>query len=845
MADEEATWDFLSHESASSPLPESPQEASYIPVRVLGKGAFGEAVLYRKTEDNSLVVWKEVDLAKLSEKERRDAQTEIDILSLLNHSNVITYYNHFLDGEMLLIEMEYANGGNLYQKINAQQTKLFDEETVIWYYFQLASAIVHIHQYGILHRDIKTLNIFLTKSQLIKLGDFGISKMLETQNEMAESYVGTPYYMSPELIRGDQYNQKSDIWASGCVLYELLTLTKTFDATNPLKLANEIVGGHFEEIDPRYSNEMRDLVHCVLDKDPTKRPTAEEILKSLIFEKCATAINMKVTELNTGAKRKRMVSEASILETIPVVKAKQSEVHLWGGGKTTPQKLEMFKEGKGALQVAAGHSHFAVVTVEKELYTWAGTQGGTQLVGQLGHGDTALYRVPKKVQSLDGVEQVGCGEEFTVCRTDDGELYSCGSNYYGCLGLGEDEQDDVLEFSPINFFTSRPVSQISCGVAHVAALTKEGDVFTWGCGEFGRLGLGSEDDHFEPQKVSMRGKHVISSVCAGADGTFLLTVSGRVLACGSNEYNKLGFNNAAAGLGKRKVKISYDIPVKKTFSTVKPLSRYNIVTVAAGCTHSAVIDLYGHLITFGSNKYGQLGVGDCKKKSGVNVVGGMLTGLVVEQVACGDGFTVISTSDNQIYSWGNGENGRLGGKHSERGKGPNGQCIMIPRPIFGALHDVSGISSCHWNTIIIAEKILHQKTIRTMSSAFKVTSTALDQLDSAFLPDPDDGANLPRSLLPKKDSPIPSMTESSVPPWLKMELEDAEFIPINPRESPKLSSDSSRPDSGDSRTMTSRDDNKALSISKLMARISELEEENEKVITKIHSSQKVSLNFFA
>ncbi|KTG44944.1 hypothetical protein cypCar_00036406, partial [Cyprinus carpio] len=104
-------------------------------------------------------------------------------------------------------------------------------QVVVWYLYQIAAAVAHIHKAGVLHRDIKTLNIFLTKTNLIKLGDYGLAKKLGSEYSMAESCVGTPYYMSPELCQGVKYNFKSDIWAMGCVLFELLTLTRTFDAT--------------------------------------------------------------------------------------------------------------------------------------------------------------------------------------------------------------------------------------------------------------------------------------------------------------------------------------------------------------------------------------------------------------------------------------------------------------------------------------------------------------------------------------------------------------------------------------------------------------------------------------
>ncbi|XP_078063722.1 serine/threonine-protein kinase Nek9-like [Mustelus asterias] len=147
-------WGRPGPEAGDSVLSEAGTEVHYIPVKILGRGAFGEATLYRRTEDNSLVVWKEIDMARLSEKEQRDTQNEILILSVLQHHNIIAYYNHFLDEHKLLIEVEYCNGGNLYDKILQQSGKLFLEETVVWYLYQIVSAVAHIHNYGILHRSV-------------------------------------------------------------------------------------------------------------------------------------------------------------------------------------------------------------------------------------------------------------------------------------------------------------------------------------------------------------------------------------------------------------------------------------------------------------------------------------------------------------------------------------------------------------------------------------------------------------------------------------------------------------------------------------------------------------------
>ncbi|CAL1543886.1 unnamed protein product, partial [Lymnaea stagnalis] len=395
------------------------------------------------------------------------------------------------------------------------------------------------------------------------------------------------------------------------------------------------------------------------------------------------------------------------------------QIYQWGGGKITPQKLEIFTREKSPMQVATGHSHFAAITFEKELYTWANPQGGVNMVGQLGHGDTAAYKAPRRVDSLLGVsiQQVACGEDFTLCVSDNGALYAFGSDYYGCLG-SEGDEEEVLSPVLVDYFTDHPVQEVACGDAHVVALTRYGDIYTWGSGEYGKLGLGSEDDYNTPQKVDIPGKQEVKHVGAGGDSSFLICSSGRLLACGSNQFNKLGFNSETSGLRKRKKK-TFDVPCKNTFSTVKPLNRLTITQVAAGKTHSGVIDSFGYLHMFGSNKYGQLGMGDFKVRPGICRVGGVLTGQKVEQLACGDGFTVAATNENQIYSWGNGESGRLGGMFTDQGIGPNGMCTALPRPIFGSMHVVSCLSCRHWNTLIIAEKVLNQKTLKSRVSSPK------------------------------------------------------------------------------------------------------------------------------
>ncbi|KAM6961231.1 serine/threonine-protein kinase Nek9 [Aplochiton taeniatus] len=783
----------VSARSTSSTFSGEEEKLHYIPIRILGRGAFGEATLYRRTEDNSLVVWKEVDLNCLSDKERRDVMNEISILSILQHNNIIAYFNHFIDKNTLLIELEYCNGGNLCDKINQQKGKLFSEEVVIWYLYQIASAVAHIHKAGVLHRDIKTLNIFLTKTNLIKLGDYGLAKKLDSMFAMAETCVGTPYYMSPELCQGVKYNFKSDIWAMGCVIFEVLTLTRTFDATNPLNLCVKIVQGNWTmEVDSAvFSSALIKLVYECLNQDPELRPTAEQILDEPILSCSRQEHEERVALLNSAMKKPKLntVTESPVA----VVTTRSREVYFWGGGKFTPQKIDAFKGGSGAQHVCAGENHFAVVTVEKELYTWANVQSGAKMVGQLGHGDQASYRQPRKVERLQGkaVRQVACGADFTACVTDEDQLYMFGSDYYGCIGVENERGAEVLEPVLLEFFEERPVRHVSCGDNHVVLLTGSGDLYSWGCGEHGRLGLDCEDDFSSPMQVEVPPGAVIFSVFCGSDGTFLLTESGKVLACGNNELNKLGLNQSVSGLKHQPGESHQAIPYTTSLTLVKLLARFKIQTLAPGKTHTAAIDERGRLITFGSNNYGQLGVKDFRKHQGVQLLLGPFGGKAVTKVSCGDGFTIAATEDNQIFAWGNAGNGRLG-MPADKGFGSE-VCPALPRPIFGSLHHVPDLSCRGWHTILIMEKVLNSKTIRSNSSGVSSglgpqASTAtvnleLDRGSEAELRERGLGGTVEAdSGQHHSNTPVTSLDsqsgQSSCPFWLRQELQDAEFIPM-------------------------------------------------------------------
>ena len=160
-----------------------------------------------------------------------------------------------------------------------QKNEHFSEKLIMQWFVQLCLALEYIHKRKILHRDLKSQNVFLTKNNTLKLGDFGISKVLENTNDQALTVQGTPYYMSPEVCQSKPYNYTSDVWSLGCILYELCTLQHAFSGENLLGLVFKIVQDKQGPIPDMYSDQMKELVSKLLVKDEKKRPQVIDILR--------------------------------------------------------------------------------------------------------------------------------------------------------------------------------------------------------------------------------------------------------------------------------------------------------------------------------------------------------------------------------------------------------------------------------------------------------------------------------------------------------------------------------------------------------------------------------------
>ncbi len=165
-------------------------------------------------------------------------------------------------------------------------------------------------------RDIKSQNIFLTHGEkLVKLGDFGIARILAGTHDYARTCVGTPYYLSPEVWENRPYGSKSDLWAMGCVLYEMATLRHAFEAGCMKSLIFKIIRGSYPPISPAYSYDLRNLVSALLRKRPSERPTPQAILrKGFVGRAMAAELRGKgglTPAANTNSRRKREVPRSS------------------------------------------------------------------------------------------------------------------------------------------------------------------------------------------------------------------------------------------------------------------------------------------------------------------------------------------------------------------------------------------------------------------------------------------------------------------------------------------------------------------------------------------------------
>uniref|UniRef100_A0A672H7P8 Serine/threonine-protein kinase Nek2 n=1 Tax=Salarias fasciatus TaxID=181472 RepID=A0A672H7P8_SALFA len=258
----------------------------------IGSGSYGKCQKIRRKADGKILVWKELDYGTMAESEKQMLVSEVNLLRELKHPNIVRYYDRIIDRTKttLYIVMEYCEGGDLSSLISRciKERRYLEEQFILRVMAQLTLALKECHRRSdgratVLHRDLKPANIFLDVKQNVKLGDFGLARILNHDTSFAKTFVGTPYYMSPEQINRMSYNEKSDIWSLGCLLYELCALTPPFTAHNQKDLAEKIREGKFRRIPFRYSSELNVLLSKMLNLKDYLRPSVESILQSSLL----------------------------------------------------------------------------------------------------------------------------------------------------------------------------------------------------------------------------------------------------------------------------------------------------------------------------------------------------------------------------------------------------------------------------------------------------------------------------------------------------------------------------------------------------------------------------------
>ncbi|KAH0484115.1 MAG: hypothetical protein KVP17_004919 [Porospora cf. gigantea B] len=256
-------------------------------VEFLNQGSFGKAYLVQSLEDNSIWVFKVVDMHYLSPEERQRSYDEALLLTQMRHDNIVfckSTYQQAQENQLVLV-MEYCEHGDLQHFVSERSKREahLDEATLVHFAVQILQGLVYIHEdLNVIHRDIKPANIFMTDENHLKIGDFGICRPTSKDTELVKTAVGSPAYMPPEMVSRGGYTKNADVWALGCVLYELATLDNAFEpqwAWSGDEFRDYLTNHRPPPLTPRYSGMLNALVFMMLRPDGQSRPSSSALLK--------------------------------------------------------------------------------------------------------------------------------------------------------------------------------------------------------------------------------------------------------------------------------------------------------------------------------------------------------------------------------------------------------------------------------------------------------------------------------------------------------------------------------------------------------------------------------------
>ncbi|KAK9731295.1 Protein kinase domain [Popillia japonica] len=283
--------------------------STYTYIKELDTGTFGTVYLCEKKHNRMKVAIKEMMLNKI---QLAVAQNEVNVLRSLNHPNICQYYDSFRKNDKFSIVMEYARYGNLYDHLKKRRyrAEYLSRNSAFNIICQILMGLNHLHSRKIIHRDLKSENIFMAgpTKNFVKIGDFGISKILKSDHQKANTVVGTTNYLAPEMCDGKAYDIKSDVWmcdgkaydiksdvwSFGCIVYEVCALERLFEGT----IAEVVMGmksGTRKCINTQcFGEEIQEIIESTTQIDPVLRPTTTSLMALPVLARQICIISVKL-----------------------------------------------------------------------------------------------------------------------------------------------------------------------------------------------------------------------------------------------------------------------------------------------------------------------------------------------------------------------------------------------------------------------------------------------------------------------------------------------------------------------------------------------------------------------